>query len=121
MLSTPRLHRTSTTPTGVLEFEETPPGDYTGSMVSLSKSVVLRDVAMTITDGSIGHSDSLDIMYNHATVDAEGGVRCTFEDPNGNDRLDTEDRFFIWNAGSGDVLKLAYTPTGGVIVQYTFE
>jgi hypothetical protein len=113
--------RTRTTPTGALNFDETSPENYTGSMVSLSKAVVLRDIAMGITDDSNGHQDSLKRIYNHATVEVEGGVRCTFEDTNSNDQLDTEDRFYLWNAGSGDILRLVYTETGGVIAQYTFE
>ena len=121
MFSTPRLPRTSTTPTGALEFEETSPGNYTGSMVSLSKVLVLRDISMSITDDSNGHWDTLKRIYNHATVGAEGGVRCTFEDTNSNEKLDTWDRFYLWDAGSGDILKLVYTATGGVIAQYTLE
>jgi len=121
MISTPRLPRTSTTPTGALDFNETSSGNYTGSMVALSKTIALRDIAMSITDDSNGHRDSLKRIYNHATVDVDGGVRCTFEDTNSNDQLDTEDRFYLWNAGSGDILKLVYTATGGVIAQYTLE
>ena len=115
-------HTTATTPTGAFNFTETSPGNYTGGLISFSESGVdLSNIAMVILHGSMSNKDTVEKLYNHATVEVEGGLRCTFEDVNSNNQLDINDRFYVWKAGPEDILKLVYIGTGGVMAQYTFD
>lgn len=113
---------TSTTPTGALDFTESTQttGQYTGSFVSLSKSVKMSDAQVTITDDSLGASDSINDLSadNNATV--TGGITLQYTDNNNNKKIDGGDTIRVSNADSGDIVKFVYEPTGGVIAQYTF-
>ncbi|UCF09031.1 MAG: PKD domain-containing protein, partial [Thermoplasmata archaeon] len=113
---------TQTTPTGALDFTEstTTTGLYTGSFVSLSKSVPVSDVSLTITDDSAGTSESQDPLNPGTTLQIPGGLNCTYYDNNANLKIDGGDTIRCYNAASGDIIKFVYIPTGGVIAQYTF-
>jgi len=113
---------TSTTPTGALDFTEssTTTGLYTGSFVSLSKSVKISDASVTITDDSTGNSQSQDPLNPGTTLAAGAGLNLTYYDNNNNAKLDGGDTIRCYNAASGDIIKFVYKPTGGVVAQYTF-
>lgn len=113
---------TSTTPTGALDFTESTQtsGLYTGSFVSLSKSVDIPDTAVTITDDSLGQSASQDPLDPETTLQVSGGLNLTYYDYNEGAKIDGGDTIRIHNANSGDIIKFVYKPTGGVIASYTF-
>ncbi|UCF08872.1 MAG: hypothetical protein JSW28_04050 [Thermoplasmata archaeon] len=117
------MSSSETTPTGALDFSEstTEVGTYTGGIVALSRQVDIFDVSMTITDDSLGMSSSLDPLRDEGPASIFNGMRCTFSDVNNNDRLDAGDSFRVENGGPGDVIRLVYIPTGGVMALYTLR
>lgn len=118
---TPIYRPTPTTPTGALNFTETTPGNFSGRLITLAVyGINLSDVSVKIIDDR-GFDGSLERLFNHATLEVDGGLRCTFEDINSNKRLDIEDKFYMWNVGVGTIIKLYYIKTRAVIALYTFE
>ena len=113
---------TSTTPTGALDFTEssTTNGLYTGSFVSLSKSVKIDDASVTITDDNTGQSASQDPLDPGTTLAAGTGLNLTYQDNNDNNKLDGGDTIRCYNAATGDQIRFVYRPTGGVVAQYNF-
>jgi len=111
------------TPPGNLEFAEssTESGLYTGRFTTLSRTVLLADVSLTITDISLGESGLLDPLVDSGTVVISSGLRCSFSDVNQNVKLDTDDIFRIEDGDPGDIMRFIYKPTGGTIATYTFS
>lgn len=110
------------TPTGALDFTESAQiqGLYTGSFVSLSKSVLLEDANMTITDTSLGENASLNPIESNVSIQISGGMNGTYFDNNANNKLDGGDTIRVYNIESGDRIKFIYLPTKQVFAQYTF-
>ena len=117
-----QMSTTSTTPTGALDFTESTQtlGLFTGSFISLSKSVKVSDASVTITDDSTGNSVSQDPLNPGTTVQAGSGLNLTYFDDNNNDKCDGGDTIRVSNADTGDIIKFVYKPTGGVIASYCF-
>jgi flagellin-like protein len=112
---------TSTTPTGAMDFTEgSQTGNFSGSFVSLSKSVKLSDTQVTIIDDSTGGSASINNLEDTKIATVPGGLTLTYNDINGNNKVDGGDTIRCNNADSKDQIKFVYEPTGGVIAQYTF-
>jgi hypothetical protein len=116
------LTEISTTPTGALDFTESTqtPGLYMGSFISLSKSVKLSDAQVTITDDSLGQSDSTNDLSTDKEASVTGGMTLNYLDNNANEKIDGGDTIRVSNADTGDIVKFVYSPTGGVIASYCF-
>jgi PKD repeat protein len=108
----------SDTPTGALSFSDTSPENYTGSFVSLSNSVLLSRVNMTLTDNSLGQSESQDPINDGIALEVPGGVNCTYMDVNVNEKIDAGDVITIRGAATDDILRFIYIPTGGTIATF---
>ena len=110
------------TPTGALDFTESSqtPGRFTGSFVSLSKSVEFSNASMTIIDDSMGNWASQDPINPGYVLQIPGGMNCTYNDNNANNKIDGGDTIIVYNASTDDQIKFIYKPTGGVIAQFTF-
>jgi PKD repeat protein len=105
-------------PTGAMDFTETSPGNYTGGIVSLSRSVFIIRVNMTITDDSLGQSESQDPIDSGITLQVPGGVSCTYTDTNANDKIDAGDVITISGGAQDDMFRLIYNPTGESIATF---
>ena len=118
----PGVREFEPTPTGALSFTESTSesGTYSGYFVSLSEFVDIEDVYLIITDDSMGQSLTMNSLEDGGTVQVPGGMSCTYSDVNGNGKMDGPDRFTVHNTQHGDVIKIVYGPTGGVIAQYAF-
>jgi len=110
-----------TPPTGALDFTESTQtmGLYTGSFVSLSKSVNINDTMVTITDDSLGNSETRNLTPG-VTIQIPGGMNFTYYDNNQNWKMDGGDTIRVYNAAIGDIVKFTYIPTMSTIAQYTF-
>ncbi|UCF07487.1 MAG: hypothetical protein JSW28_07505 [Thermoplasmata archaeon] len=80
----------------------------------------LTEIDLKIMDASAGSEVVADTFENGTTLEAFGGLNCTFSDENGNGRLDAEDRFVVRNASRGDWVKLFLKGTDDVVAFYTF-
>ena len=82
---------TSTTPTGAMGFNEgSVDGTYTGSFVSLTKSVKLSDTQVTILDDSNGLSDSINDLSIDKNATVSGGLTLQYNDINTNNNYNPE-------------------------------
>ncbi|MEE9150825.1 MAG: hypothetical protein V3U20_03220 [Thermoplasmata archaeon] len=110
-------------PNVTLEFTETSPGNYTGSITSDSDIVPLSDLEIMIYDDSEGSSgtDDWDLTDdNPEVIDTYfGDLLLEFRDVNDNDRLDPTDTFTLSYADTGDEITLDDAITWETITVYT--
>jgi PKD repeat protein len=108
----------SEAPTGAMDFTETSSGNYTGGIISLSRSVFILRVNMTITDDSLGQSASQDPIDSGVTLQVPGGVNCSYTDTNLNGKIDAGDVITISGGAQDDMFRLIYIPTGETITTF---
>jgi flagellin-like protein len=108
---------TTTAPTGAFNFTEPTPGNYTGSVISLSDTVKIADASVTIVDVSDGSSKSQDPLQDGVAFSTSGGLTCKYEDSNSNARIDAGDVWSITGGAKDDQIKLIHE-TGKGIAEY---
>jgi PKD repeat protein len=108
----------SNTPYGAMDFTETTPGNFTGSIISLSKSTLILRVNMTIIDDSLGQSASQEPIDPGVTLQVPGGINSTYSDNNLNGKIDAGDDITISGTAKDDILRFVYIPTGGTIATF---
>lgn len=109
---------TSTTPTVSMYWEEDiyNPGNYTGNIVRISGTKVLRveDVTVTVDHDGSSKSLSLDALKGAGppmiTIDPDFSL--DYIDLNSDLKLGAEDNFLIVGGDDGDIIRLVYIPTG---------
>jgi hypothetical protein len=110
-------------PTAALDFTETAPGNYTGTIVSTSGAIYLNDIRIEIEDYSASSygSDDGDLTDDSPEeVDVwYGDLALEFTDVNDNNKLDAADVIILTNAGSGDEITISDTYSYEEIVSYT--
>jgi flagellin-like protein len=114
------LTTTSTTPTAGLTKEPgATAGEYRLNIVSPSKSVTLTDITLTLWDNSDSIPASGDLTTGSSTsvTCGSGKLNATYYDTGTDDKMDGADIIKIYNAYTGDTVKLVYKPTGGVICE----
>jgi flagellin-like protein len=116
---------TTTAPTGAFSFTESTsnPGNYTGTLISISTETKFTDASLTIIDDSSGNSGSQDPIDSGTPVLTTGGagqLTLTYTDTNDNNKLDAGDVWKVANGGTGDNIKLIHK-TGKSIAEVTLD
>jgi hypothetical protein len=97
-------------PDMTLQFSETTPGNYTGSLTAGSESIPLEDLEIEIYDSSEYEDgrDDYDLTDdNPEVIDIYwSDLYLEYYDVNDNDILDTSDTFNLYYAESGDTITL---------------
>jgi hypothetical protein len=104
-------------PTGVMNFTEFSPGNYTGAVVSLSDQLSLDEVSLLVIDDSLGGFAQINPLEDDQTAQVPNGIGCTFNDANNNNRIDAADIITIFNGASGDTIRLFHRPTDNLIAE----
>jgi hypothetical protein len=109
-------------PTAAMDFTETSPGNFTGSIVSASDDIFLSDIEILLYDASWGFSgyddgdltdddpEEIDFSYSDLLLE--------FTDVNANDKLDAADIFNIYDADSGDKITIRDNDTDDDIASW---
>jgi flagellin-like protein len=114
---------TTTAPTGAFSFTESAsnPGNYTGTLISISTETKYTDASLTIIDDSTGNSGSQDPIASETSFNTGSGeLTLTYSDTNTNNKLDAGDVWKVANGGSGDQIKLIHK-TGKSIAVITLD
>ncbi len=110
-------------PTAVLDFTQSGPGNYTGSIVSSSADIFLDEIEIEIEDSSSGYSgtddgDLTDDSPEEVSV-WYGNLALKFTDANDNNMLDAGDVFILTSAEPGDEITIYDSNSYDEIASYT--
>lgn len=112
-------------PSVTLQFTETSPGNYTGGVVSQTGVIYLRDLEIEIydgVDGSYGWDDGELADGNPEVINTwGGGLGMTYNDVNGNGKLDSADVITLRDAEHGDTIELTDSITDSRITLFTLD
>jgi hypothetical protein len=111
-------------PTAVIEFTETSPGNYTGSVTSTTDVIRLGNVLIEIWDVSESYAygtDDGDLTDDdpEEITTGDGEAYLEFWDENDNDRMDSGDTLMFYNTGPGDIMHIYDTVSWNFIADYT--
>jgi flagellin-like protein len=111
------LGSTNTTPTVSMNWieDENNVGNYTGNIVRISGTKVLRveDVTVTVNHDGNTQSTSLDILKGAPKLTIGTDFSLDYIDLNDDQKLGAEDNFVVVGGDDGDIIRLVYIPTGG--------
>lgn len=119
-----RLESTGTTPIASMVWNEDyeHQGSYTGYVVAISgvASINTDDVTITVTHGDQSGSQDLDQFVGGPSLQI-GDLTLEFHDQSPLGNLGPEDIFAITGGYSGDIIRLVYQPTGGLMCSTTLQ
>jgi hypothetical protein len=94
-------------------------GIFTGNVRNIDDPDI-STVNLTIKDSSSDSVNSTEDLETGLILDTEGDFNCSFFDKNGNEKLDEEDEFKVYNASTGDKIELRLEDSEELIAYYTF-
>jgi len=117
------LTTTNITPTVSMYWTKGDPGEYTGSVVSISGTETLRldDVIVSVTHGGESDSNTLEWLVAGTNEITVGNFTLDFVDNNNDQQLGGEDDFFVTGGVRGDIIRLVHERTSGQMVSYTLK
>lgn len=81
---------------------------------------MIRPPQVTITDSSLGQSDSINDLGADEDAIISDGLTFQFTDVNDNDKLDVGDTFQMTNVARDDIVKFIYNPNTELIAEFIF-
>ncbi len=117
------MSSTNVTPIIGMAWTKDDPGEYSGNVVSISGSKVLRlqDVTLTATVDGASDGRTLDWLVSGSNEISLGNFTLDFTDFNPSGRLGGEDDFTVTGGEKGDIIRLVYIPTGGQLVSHVLK
>ncbi|UCG69183.1 MAG: type IV pilin N-terminal domain-containing protein [Thermoplasmata archaeon] len=111
---------TNITPNVSMHWVKGDPGEYTGSVVSISGQQKLRleDVTLTATVDGMSDANTLDWFVEGTNEMTIGNFTLDFFDNNKDNRLGGDDDFVVTGGEKGDIIRLIYNPTSGQMVSH---
>ena len=111
------LGSTTTSPTVSMNWVEDQHnlGNYTGNIVRISGTKVLRveDVTVAVSHDGSSKSLTLDMLKGEPKLTINPGFSLDYIDLNDDQKLGAEDNFVVIGGDNGDIIRLVYIPTGG--------
>lgn len=114
---------TNITPTVSMIWKENDPGNYSGSVVSISGSSALNldDVIVVVTHEGETDSNTCEWLVADNNKLVAGDFTLDYVDNNGDAQVGGDDDFIVTGGQKGDIIRLVHAQTNGLMVSQVLK